>query len=89
MDVPAPMLATDSHELPHTIWYRGDRRRALDSTTDGTRLEQIDAPPAAPSEPHEDVRAEHARTLEAARALAARWEEHHGPLPDRRRSWSG
>ena len=84
-DVPSPQLATDSHELPHTLWYRGDRRVALDAATDGTSLEHIDAPPAQPAAP-EDVLEEHRRTREAARALAATWEAHHGPITPRR-SW--
>jgi hypothetical protein len=77
--VPAPQLAIDSHEIPHTIWYRGDRRQALEAATDGTLLEHIDAPPARPPG-REEVVDEHQRTLEAARALAAHWEVHHGPL---------
>jgi hypothetical protein len=82
-DVPSPQLAIDSHELPHTLWYRGDRRVALEAATDGTYLEHIDAPPAQPAAPGE-VLDEHQRTLEAARALAATWEAHHGPLTPRR-----
>jgi hypothetical protein len=77
--VPPPQLALDSHEVPHTIWYRGDRRQALDAATDGTFLEHIDAAPKQPPAP-EEVLDEHQRTLEAARALAAHWEAHHGPL---------
>jgi hypothetical protein len=77
--VPAPQLAIDSHEVPHTIWYRGDRRQALDAATDGTLLANIDAPPAQLPAP-EEVVDEHQRRLEAARALAAHWEAHHGPL---------
>jgi hypothetical protein len=77
--VPAPQLAIDSHEVPHTIWYRGDRRQALEAATDGTLLAHIDAPPARPPAP-EEVLDEHQRTLDAARALAAHWEAHHGPL---------
>src|SRR3954468_22334539 len=42
--VPSPQLAIDSHELPHTLWYRGDRRQALEAAVDGTYLEHIDAP---------------------------------------------
>jgi hypothetical protein len=77
--VPAPQLAIDSHEVPHTIWYRGDRRQALEAGTDGTLLAHIDAPPSRPPAP-EEVLDEHQRTLEAARALTAHWEAHHGPL---------
>jgi hypothetical protein len=83
--VPSPQLAIDSHEVPHTIWYRGDRRQALEAATDGTLLEHIDAPPAQPAT-SEEVVDERQRTREAARALAAHWEAHHGPLPPRR-SW--
>jgi hypothetical protein len=85
-DVPSPQLATDSHELPHTLWYRGDRRVALEAATDGTFLDHIDAPPAQLAAP-EDVHDEHKRSIEAARALAATWEAHHGPLTPRR-SWN-
>jgi hypothetical protein len=85
-DVPSPQLAIDSHEVPHTLWYRGDRRVALDAATDGTLLEHIDAPPAQPAAP-DVVLDEHQRTREAARALAATWEAHHGPLTPRR-SWN-
>jgi len=77
--VPPPQLAIDSHEVPHTIWYRGDRRQALDAPSDGTFLEHIDASPKQPPAP-EEVLDEHQRTLDAARALAAHWEAHHGPL---------
>jgi len=77
--VPPPQLAIDSHEIPHTIWYRGDRRQALEAATDGTRLEHIDGRPAQPPAPAQALD-EHHRTLEAARALAAHWEAHHGPL---------
>jgi hypothetical protein len=77
--VPAPQLAIDSHEVPHTIWYRGDRRHALDAATDGTSLERIDAPPQRAPAP-EDVIDEQRRTREAARALTAHWEARHGPL---------
>jgi hypothetical protein len=77
--VPPPQLAIDSHEVPHTIWYRGDRRHALEAATDGTLLAHIDAPPAQPPSPQEVVD-EHQLRLEAARALAAHWEAHHGPL---------
>ena len=77
--VPAPQLAIDSHEVPHTIWYRGDRRQALDAATDGSFLEHMDAAPKQPPAP-EEVLDEHQRTLEAARALTAHWEAHHGPL---------
>jgi hypothetical protein len=76
--VPPPQLAIDSHEIPHTIWYRGDRRQALDAATGPTRLEHIDAQPTRPAPA--EVLDEHQRTLEAARALAAHWEAHHGPL---------
>jgi hypothetical protein len=84
--VPAPQLAIDSHELPHTIWYRGDRRQALDAATDGTYLEHIDAPPKqAPAA--DEVLDEHQQRIQAARALAAHWEAHHGPLTPKR-SWN-
>jgi hypothetical protein len=78
-DVPPPQLAIDSHEIPHTIWYRGDRRQALDAATDGSFLEHIDAAPKQPPAP-EEILDEHQRTLAAARALTAHWETHHGPL---------
>ena len=84
--VPAPQLAIDSYELPHTIWYRGDRRQALEAAVDGTYLEHIDAAPKqAPAA--EEVLDEHQQRIQAARALAAHWEAHHGPLPPRR-SWN-
>jgi hypothetical protein len=84
--VPAPQLAIDSHEVPHTLWYRGDRRQALEAAVDGTYLEHIDAPPkqAAAAEAILD---EHQQRIEAARALTAHWEAHHGPLAPRR-SWN-
>src|SRR4051812_17492151 len=40
---PPPKLAIDSHEVPHTIWFRVDRRVALEALADGTVLEGIDA----------------------------------------------
>jgi len=39
-DAPPPKLALDSHEVPYTIWFRGDRRHALDALGDGTVLEE-------------------------------------------------
>jgi hypothetical protein len=85
-EVPSPQLAIDSHELPHTLWYRSDRRQALDAATDGTLLAHIDAPPAQAAVA-EEVLDEHQRTRQAARALAEHWEAHHGPLAPRR-SWN-
>jgi hypothetical protein len=79
-DAPPPQLAIDSHELPHTIWYRGDRREALDALADGTLLESIDAAPAGSAAP-EEIRRDHRSRVEAARALARSWEAAHGPLP--------
>jgi hypothetical protein len=79
-DAPPPQLAIDSHELPHTIWYRGDRRQALDALADGTLLEGIDAAPAGSAAP-EEIRRDHRSRVEAARALTRRWEAAHGPLP--------
>jgi hypothetical protein len=78
--VPPPKLAIDSHEVPHTIWYRGDRRVALEALGDGTRLEHIDAAAGDAPSPDE-IRSEHRSTVAAARALAASWEAAHGPLP--------
>ena len=39
-DAPPPKLALDSHEVPYTMWFRGDRRHALDALGDGTVLEE-------------------------------------------------
>jgi hypothetical protein len=77
---PPPKLALDSHELPHTIWFRGDRRAALEALPDGTMLERIDAAPGDVPSP-DVIRAEHRESVAAARALAASWEAAHGPLP--------
>jgi hypothetical protein len=79
-DAPPPKLAIDSHEVPHTIWYRGDRRQALDALADGTVLAEIDAPAGATSP--DEIRRDHRSRVEAARALARSWEAAHGPLPD-------
>jgi len=77
---PPPQLAIDSHELPHTIWYRGDRRQALDALADGMVLEGIDAAPGGSVSPDE-IHRDHRSQVEAARALARSWEAAHGPLP--------
>jgi hypothetical protein len=79
-DVPPPKLAIDSHEVPHTIWYRGDRRQALEALGDGTILAGIDATPADGTSPDE-IRRDNRSRVEAARALARSWEAAHGPLP--------
>jgi hypothetical protein len=79
-DAPPPKLAIDSHELPHTLWFRGGRRQALDALAEGTILEAIDATPADAMSP-EEIRREHRSRVEAARALAQSWEAAHGPLP--------
>jgi len=79
-DAPPPKLAIDSHELPHTLWYRGDRKHALDALADGTVLAGIDAVPADGTAP-EEVRRDHNTRIEAARALTRSWEAAHGPLP--------
>jgi hypothetical protein len=78
-DAPPPQLAIDSHELPHTLWYRGDRRQALDALADGTMLDGIDA--AIEPAPTEEVRRDHHSRVEAARALTRSWEAAHGPGP--------
>jgi hypothetical protein len=77
---PPPRLALDSHELPHTIWYRGDRKQALDALGDGTLLGGIDATPAHATSP-EEIHRDHRSRVDAARALAESWEAAHGPLP--------
>ncbi|HEX2103593.1 MAG TPA: hypothetical protein VHF51_08065 [Solirubrobacteraceae bacterium] len=77
---PPPQLAIDSHELPHTIWYRGDRKQALDALADGTILERIDGMPAGAASP-DAIRRDHRSRVEAARALGRSWEAAHGPLP--------
>jgi hypothetical protein len=79
-EAPPPQLAIDSHELPHTIWYRGDRRQALDALLEGALLGGIDAAPAEATSPDE-VRQDHHSRVEAARALTRSWEAAHGPLP--------
>jgi hypothetical protein len=79
-DAPPPKLAIDSHEVPHTIWYRGDRKQALDALADGTMLDGIDAMPAGAASPDE-IRRDNRSRVEAARALARSWEAAHGPLP--------
>jgi hypothetical protein len=90
---PPPKLALDSHEVPHTIWYRGDRRAALEALAGGTVLDGIDAAPLDPSRSQastpDQIDAEHRRSVAAARALAASWEAVHGPLPNPKRSRGG
>ncbi|MEA2271053.1 MAG: hypothetical protein QOD55_882 [Solirubrobacteraceae bacterium] len=91
-NAPPPQLAIDTHEVPHTLWYRGGRRAALDAATDGTVLEGIDGRPQQPAVA-ESVEEEQERKMRAARDLAANWEAHHGPLPPTARgagrSWNG
>jgi hypothetical protein len=77
---PPPKLAIDSHEIPHTIWYRGDRRQALEALRDGTVLDGIDGLASDPLSP-DALREQHLSNVEAARALAQSWEAAHGPLP--------
>jgi hypothetical protein len=79
-DAPPPRLAIDAPELPHTVWYRGDRKLALDALDDGTVLDGIDAVPAETVSP-DSIRAQNRSSVEAVRALAASWEAAHGPLP--------
>jgi hypothetical protein len=79
-DAPPPKLAIDSHEVPHTIWYRGERKQALDALAAGTVLDGIEAMPAGAASP-EEIRRDHRSRVEAARALTRSWEAAHGPLP--------
>jgi hypothetical protein len=87
-DAPPPPMAVEVHELPHTAWYRRDRRAALDAAIDGTTLADLDAVPELPDDnAHARADRERESSLQAARELVGDDEPRRGAAAARRRAW--